>query len=816
MKAKFVLLGLFLCAIVPAYSADVTVNVDASASLRKIPMTLYGGNLTAWDGDEDGTNANFNNLMIASGRKYFRWCGGSWGDCYLWSDMEGPDNSNTWIVSYPETLYLLSQISQPGQDIAPTLQPIVNFPGHWYGYTDDQGNYVYHEHGHQAAVDAAAAWVADQSTRTTTAEFWEIGNETGGPWEEGWFEGISGTYYGDYFADFYNAMKAENSGINIGATAEPRHELQSSGWYEGYWTYDTLVAAAAKGAVPDFLIIHQYPGTSEAASYNPTLLSDRVADIAEFTSNLDDIVEDAVGSSYVGQVRYWMTEWDCGNGENDSYRRTDAYVNAMFRLQYTLEMARCNWQGSNPWAQNEYGSGYTVRPSWYVHPLLIYYFGRVMVEANSSDSPLVRAYAAKSADGSLTVCLVNNSPTSQLTADVNIADFVAGAGGKRWVAEPAGSFVTGGVNIQDYDNIKINGIVRPDPMTISSLAPQSFTSGNNFTVTLPASCIMLLKVPMGTGDLTPPDAPGMLEANLDGINIVLDWNDNTEEDLEGYNVYRSTSPGTGFIRLNAEAIIDSEYTDVTTEDDRTYYYVVSAVDTSMNESDDSNQVSVAVPQTRLGTILREVWTGISGNAVSDLTLNVDYPEFPAVVEYIDILEGPVNWMDGYGTRIRGCLHPRLTGDYTFWIAGDDNCQLWLSTDGTEGNAVMIAEVPGWTNSRVWDKFIQQQSAAISLVGGEKYYIEVLHKEGAGGDNVAVAWSGPSMPRQVIDGMYLSPPLTGLYGDFSGNGTVFVEDLAGFEDLWLVDDCVLTLDADLDGDCKVNLYEFAQLAANWLK
>jgi hypothetical protein len=107
--------------------------------------------------------------------------------------------------------------------VHPTLQPIVNFPGIWYGI----------QHTHQEAVAAAVAWVADQSARTPMAQYWEIGNETVGPWEAGYFEGISGTYYGDYFADFYLGMKAVNPGIKIGANVEPYHGLQPWGWYEG-------------------------------------------------------------------------------------------------------------------------------------------------------------------------------------------------------------------------------------------------------------------------------------------------------------------------------------------------------------------------------------------------------------------------------------------------------------------------------------------------------------------------------------------------------------------------------------------------------
>jgi hypothetical protein len=69
-------------------------------------------------------------------------------------------------------------------------------------------------------------------------------------------------------------------------------------------------------------------------------------------------------------------------------------------------------------------------------------------------------------------------------------------------------------------------------------------------------------------------------------------------------------------------------------------------------------------------------------------------------------------------------------------------------------------VSGWTNSREWNKYSTQQSVTINLVAGQKYYIEVLHKEGFGGDNVAVAWQGPGITQQVIAGSYLSPFVPG--------------------------------------------------------
>jgi len=154
-------------------------------------------------------------------------------------------------------------------------------------------------------------------------------------------------------------------------------------------------------------------------------------------------------------------------------------------------------------------------------------------------------------------------------------------------------------------------------------------------------------------------------------------------------------------------------------------------------------------------IIRQYWSNISGTAITDLTNNANYPNNPTGVEMLDLFEGPTDWADTYGTRMYGWLKPPVTGQYTFWIAGDDLQELWLSTDISPANAVKIATVNTWTNSREWEKEANQKSAPISLEAGRKYYIQALGKEGTGGDNIAVAWQGGSIvDRQVITGAYM--------------------------------------------------------------
>jgi hypothetical protein len=91
-------------------------------------------------------------------------------------------------------------------------------------------------------------------------------------------------------------------------------------------------------------------------------------------------------------------------------------------------------------------------------------------------------------------------------------------------------------------------------------------------------------------DTTAPAAPAGLTATAGYIPVKLDWNNNSESDLAGYNVYRSTTSGSGYSKLNSTLLTDSNYIDDINTTDITYYYVVTAVDTHSNESTYSSQV----------------------------------------------------------------------------------------------------------------------------------------------------------------------------------------------------------------------------------
>ena len=139
----------------------------------------------------------------------------------------------------------------------------------------------------------------------------------------------------------------------------------------------------------------------------------------------------------------------------------------------------------------------------------------------------------------------------------------------------------------------------------------------------------------------------------------------------------------------------------------------------------------------------------------------DYPFRPSGREICNSFETPEDWGEYNLTRMRGYLHPRVSGNYRFWIASDNSSELWLSTDANPWNARRVAFIPrfGWTAPRQWTSYTSQHSDVIPLKAGETYYIEALQEQTAQAENLSVGWQEPGLGESaisVIDGDYLTP------------------------------------------------------------
>ncbi len=221
-----------------------------------------------------------------------------------------------------------------------------------------------------------------------------------------------------------------------------------------------------------------------------------------------------------------------------------------------------------------------------------------------------------------------------------------------------------------------------------------------------------------------------------------------------HDVYFGTSSPPSFIGNQAESSFDPNGLEPNT----TYYWQIDEIEADGTTIHTGDIWSFKTPRPGTGTILLEIWGGLGyGNVVSDLTGNENYPYSPMFSDEIMSFEAPTDIGDAFGSRLHGYLHPETSGDYTFWIASNDNGELWLSTDESPANTVLISTTSGLAAPRDFDSFAVTPSGPIHLEADQKYYIMALYKESWSNDNCAVAWEGPDSPtRAVIAGYYLSP------------------------------------------------------------
>ena len=169
-----------------------------------------------------------------------------------------------------------------------------------------------------------------------------------------------------------------------------------------------------------------------------------------------------------------------------------------------------------------------------------------------------------------------------------------------------------------------------------------------------------------------------------------------------------------------------------------------------------------------GGLWQEVFTGLAGSGVGDLTGAAKFPSFPDASGVIPGPESTAGYADNYGQRWSGWVTPPESGSYRFYIASDDSSELWLSTDATRANRVRIAWKNGYTGARQWSG--GGSSGPIPLVAGQRYFLEVLHKEGGGGDHCAVTWDwqSPGVWSTPANG---SEPLPGAVLEYQVGGTL---------------------------------------------
>lgn len=126
-----------------------------------------------------------------------------------------------------------------------------------------------------------------------------------------------------------------------------------------------------------------------------------------------------------------------------------------------------------------------------------------------------------------------------------------------------------------------------------------------------------------------PPTVGGVSATANAVSVQVNWNTSSATDLAGYTVLRSTTSG-GPYEIAARGLTNTTFTDKFANQPQPYYYVVKAVDRSLNASANSAQVS-ATPTLAPAQLARYQFEGNttdgSGNANHHISVNGS-PTFP--------------------------------------------------------------------------------------------------------------------------------------------------------------------------------------------
>jgi hypothetical protein len=135
--------------------------------------------------------------------------------------------------------------------------------------------------------------------------------------------------------------------------------------------------------------------------------------------------------------------------------------------------------------------------------------------------------------------------------------------------------------------------------TLSGSAPLVTLSAGqtaNFSVTFTPT---VAGSAAGTASVVSTAANSPLSISLSGSGaqphfVSLAWSE-ASSGVVGYNVYSSTQPSGPYNRLNAAPVGTMAYTDNTVQSGQTYYYWVTALDSSGDESAFSTDIAVTIP-----------------------------------------------------------------------------------------------------------------------------------------------------------------------------------------------------------------------------
>ena len=305
-------------------------------------------------------------------------------------------------------------------------------------------------------------------------KYWEIGNECYGSWENDEHgvagSGLTGVAHDAYtyaqgFQTFFTKMLAVDPTIRIGAVGITGQDNSGNGTHavpnpnEGNslhsgWTPVVLATLKTLGVTPHFLIHHSYaqgPGGESDA-----FLLQAGSTLATDAANLRKMLTDYVGGAAGTGIELALTELN--SVYSDPGKQSTSLVNGLFMADAIGQLARtefnaCTWwdlRNSGDTTKNNSAALYGWRsfgdygvvasstigtttpntpfPTFYAAKLLTKWGrGGDRVVTATSNYNLLSPHAAKLADGTVALLVVNKHPTGDLPTQITLTGFTPGS-----------------------------------------------------------------------------------------------------------------------------------------------------------------------------------------------------------------------------------------------------------------------------------------------------------------------------------------------------------------------------------------------------
>lgn len=209
--------------------------------------------------------------------------------------------------------------------------------------------------------------------------------------------------------------------------------------------------------------------------------------------------------------------------------------------------------------------------------------GSISIVSNATNSPTL-----------ISLNGTGSAPTLQLTASPTILNF-----GNVMVGNNATKTVT----LTNTGNASLNisqiSVSGPPFMASGTSPPSTLSVGQSVTLSIAFSPTAAGAFNGSVSVLSnATDSPTLIVLTGTGMEgphwATLLWTASTSL-VAGYNAYRASEFGGSYTKLNSALITDTTYADSSVQAGQTYYYVVTALDSSDNESVYSNEVEVTIP-----------------------------------------------------------------------------------------------------------------------------------------------------------------------------------------------------------------------------